>query len=217
MYNRNMTTITHFRSLGIDVWLRRGPRQGAVQDAVDPVEKPHLEPSGEPSDRTPSAVAPVQTPAARDSRSDAEAAPAHVSLSDEAFRVHCFRYGRVFAALSEDARPLRRLLLDVAWALNGFQIAQREDVVFDWPQPGAVPDGGGRAFRAFFRHQTLAREGVRVLISGARVSTLLDETVPDRSCVRNGMVYVVPRPPDAVAKKALWKLISDLVRDAGRR
>ena len=109
---------------------------------------------------------------------------------------------------------MRRLLADVAWALNGFESAERRDIVFDWPQPGAVADGGGKAFSAFVRHQTRTRDGSRVLISGARVARLLDLTAPDDSCILHGRLYVRPQPLDIEAKRALWRLVQELCREA---
>ena len=104
---------------------------------------------------------------------------------------------------------MRRLLLDVAWALNGFELAQRRDLVFDWPQPGAVADGGAKAFGAFVRHQTRTREGVRVVVSGTEVARLLGE-VPDESCILNGRLYVRPDGLDAAGKRGLWRLIQEM-------
>ena len=112
--------------------------------------------------------------------------------------------------MTEDAWPLRRYLLDVAKAMNGFGVAQRKDMVFEWPQPGADANGGGRAFRAFAGHQT--RNGERVLISGRRVLELLGGTAEQtgQTGMVDGRVYVVPEPPDAEAKKHLWTLLREL-------
>ncbi len=104
---------------------------------------------------------------------------------------------------------MRRLLLDVAWALNGFERAERRDLVFDWPQPGAVADGGAKAFGAFVRHQTRTREGVRVVVAGIDVATLLGMAVANESCVLNGRLYVRPDALDAVGKRRLWRLIRE--------
>ena len=104
---------------------------------------------------------------------------------------------------------MRRLLVDVAWALNGFERAARRDLVFDWPQPGAVADGGAEAFGAFVRHQTRTREGVRVVVSGADVATLLGQA-PEESCILNGRLYVRPDGLDAAGKRRLWRLIQEM-------
>ena len=138
----------------------------------------------------------------------------------EAFRVRCFRYGRVFAAIAEDAWAQRRFLADVAWALNGFQGSERRDLVFDWPQPGAAAQGGERAFGAFFGHQTRTQDEIRVVVSGERVAKLLGHQVPDESCYLGDLgdlLYVVPTTPDAAAKKALWQLIADGTPGDGAR
>ena len=113
----------------------------------------------------------------------------------------------MFVALAEDAWPWRRFLLDVAQAMNGFEVAERQDLVFDWPQPGADPSGGGRAFRAFLGHQT--RNGERCLMSGQRVLDLVGGpgSLTDETNVR---IYVPPGAPDAEAKKQLWHRIQTL-------
>lgn len=104
---------------------------------------------------------------------------------------------------------MRRLLVDVAWALNGFERSERRDLVFDWPQPGAVADGGAKAFGLFVRHQTRAREGVRVVVSGTDVARLLDQA-PTESCILNGRLYVRPDGLDAAGKRTLWRLIQEM-------
>lgn len=126
------------------------------------------------------------------------------------FHIRCFHFGDVFAAVGEDAWPQRRLLLDVALALNGFRTAERQDVLFSWPQPGADPNGGDRAFRAFFAHR-VPSEGV-ALISGALVPGLLGSAAPSASGWLENRgddppaLYVAPRTLDAKAKRALWAL-----------
>lgn len=109
---------------------------------------------------------------------------------------------------------MRRLLVDVAWALNGFERAERRDLVFDWPQPGAVADGGAKAFGAFVRHQTRTREGVRVIVSGTQVVTLLGQAAPNESCILDGRLYVRPDGLDAAGKRRLWRLIQELDESA---
>lgn len=104
---------------------------------------------------------------------------------------------------------MRRLLVDVAWALNGFEPAQRRDFVFDWPQPGAVADGGAKAFAAFVRHQTRTREGVRVVVSGTQVATLLGQA-PNESCILDGRLHVRPDGLDGAGKQRLWQLIREI-------
>ena len=126
--------------------------------------------------------------------------------AETAFRIRCFRYGQVFVALAEDAWPWRRFLLDVARAMNGFTVAERQDLVFDWPQPGADPGGGGRAFRAFLGHQT--RNGEHTLMSGQRVLDLVGGA--DASDRTKGRIYVPPGAPDADTKKRLWDRIRNL-------
>ena len=127
------------------------------------------------------------------------------------FRIRCFRYGRVFAAIAEDAWPQRRLLLDVALALNAFQPAERDGLEFRWPLPGpapaqpSAPDAPARAFRAFFGHQS--RNSERTLIAGAQVAELLGRPVPDAAGLVGDHLYVPSEKLDTSAKKALWQLI----------
>ena len=109
---------------------------------------------------------------------------------------------------------MRRLLLDAAWALNGFELARRRDLVFDWPQPGAVADGGAEAFGAFVRHQTRTREGVRVVVSGSSVATLLGMAAPNESCIQDGRLVVGPDALDAAGKRRLWRLIQEILGSA---
>ena len=121
------------------------------------------------------------------------------------FRIRCFHYGDVFAAIAEDAWPHRRFVFDVALALNRFQPGERNVLDFAWPLPGAAPDGAERAFRAFFGHQT--RNAPRTLIAGGRVAELLGATPPTECAVLNGHLYIPPLRLDAAAKMALWALM----------
>ena len=203
-----LSRIAYFQRLGIDVWVRRALKPPAPErTASTRVRRETSRRLPKPLDHPPPAVGsgaaarpvvevpprfPVQEPAA-----EPDAPPA--------FRIRCFRYGRVFAAIGEDAWPRRRFLLGVALALNGFERAERQQIVFEWPQPGVDPHASGRSFRAFFRHQT--RAGERALLSGARVPTLLGHETPTQTCLLNDTLYVAPQAPDAIAKKALWRLI----------
>lgn len=183
----------YFQGLGIDVWVRRSQR---------PATSPRPAPPA-------SASRPLAGQAAttRSARQAAATPSKTAAQAPQAFRIRCFRYGRVFVALAEDAWPLRRYLLDVAKAMNGFKAAQRKDMVFEWPQPGADPAGAARAFRAFVGHQT--GDGERALISGRRVLELLGGRATETGLV-DGRLYVAPDAPDATAKKSLWRVIRDL-------
>ncbi|MYD96423.1 MAG: hypothetical protein F4X98_03415 [Gammaproteobacteria bacterium] len=195
----------YFQALGVDVWVRRGSRQKAAPSVVvstddtqartrpaagdDHRPRPHADSEREPS-------RPKNPPAPPDPN------------VGQAFRVRCFHYGRVFAVVAEDAWPQRRFLVDVAWALNGFKTAERRDLVFDWPQPGATAEGGDRAFAAFFGHQTRTRDEIRVIVAGARVAELLGHPVPDAPGYLGDLLYVPPSAPNAATKRALWQLIA---------
>ncbi len=202
MYNRAMSAAADktafFQRLGVDVWLRRRPREAAAE--------PRPARPSQSSPRVRPAPPPRRSQEQREPRRRAQA-PAPPAPPVEAFRIRCFRYGRVFAALTEDAWPHRRYLLDVARAMNHFETAERHGIVFEWPQPGAAPDGAARAFRAFAGHQT--RNGERALLSGQRVLDLLGSEATETGVV-DGRVYVVPETPSAEAKKALWRLLSSL-------
>ena len=203
---------TYFHSLGIDVWVRRGTRSASNQASVrrpgdEQAAGESPSPDVSPTDLDRDASRPL--PPMR-SGSGFPPERTQAPVPDEAFRIRCFRYGRVFVAMAEDAWPMRRFIVDVAWASNGFQVAERDDFVFDWPQPGAVTGGGGRAFGAFFRHQTRVWEDVRVLLSGTLVATLLGHPAPAESCVLDGRLYLHPGIPDAESKRALWQRMSAL-------
>ena len=204
-----------FRRLGIDVWVRRGKRQATPKEAasssgVAAKREPDVRPRNAPK------PAPTPKPAPSPQREAPRKRPAETARSEPQptpFHIRCFHFGDAFAAIGEDAWPQRRLLLDVALALNGFRPAERQDVVFSWPQPGAPPDGSERAFRAFFGHRT--RNGGFALLSGTRVPPLLGLPVPEEDRVLDApggdaaprLLYVVPRVHDAEAKRALWRLI----------
>ena len=208
MYTSPMTLsrTAYFQRLGIDVWVRRTPKPvGAALPAASavrserPVPARIAQPAAEAAPRSDLLQAvPLQAP---------RKAPECPSLAapPPAFRIQCFRYGRVFAAIDEEAWPHRRFLHSVALALNGFARAERKDIVFAWPQPGFDPHAGGRSFRSFFRHQTSSGEGA--LLSGPRVPSLLGKEAPSETCLLDGHLYVLPRAADATAKKALWQLI----------
>ena len=196
----------YLQRLGIDVWVRRGARRPErVQPPVSTQPPERVRPPG-PAQR---ATAQPSPPAPRPSAEKPPPArrPPVAETPVEAFRIRCFRYGRVFAAIAEDAWPWRRFLLDVARALNGFEVAERENLVFEWPQPGGDPAGGPRAFRAFLGHQT--RNSERCLISGQWLLELLDTDADGVTDVA-GRIYVAPGAPDAETKKRLWQRIRQL-------
>ena len=214
---------TYFGRLGIDVWVRRqageaSPRRAVARahDEAPARQAPAPEPPSVPRARVRAPALPYE--ANEDSRALGNTTVAQTdqpttraaesALPSEPFRVRCFHYGRVFVAVAEDAWPRRRYLLDVAHALNGFAVAERRDVLFDWPQPGAAVSGGARAFRAFFGHRTRAAE--RTLLSGARVLDLLALAAPAQTSLVDDHVYVLPEAPDPKAKQALWRLIREL-------
>ena len=206
--------IAHFQRLGIDVWVRRVLKPPTLE-RTEPrrVRRETDRPLRKPFDRPPPAVESraaarpvVKVPPKRPVQE-----PPAEPVAVPAFRIRCFRYGRVFAAIGEDAWPRRRFLFGVALALNGFESvegAERQQIVFEWPQPGADPHASGRSFQAFFGHQT--RAGERVLLSGARVPTLLGYETPPQTCLLNDHLYIVPQAHDAMVKRALWRLIRGL-------
>ena len=205
MYTRRMalSRTAYFQRLGIDVWVRCAPKPVGARPPPAPHSRNERSAPAKTVREAARAV-PNLRPAPPKVVADAPADPAPV----QAFRVQCFRYGRVFAAIDEEAWPRRRFLRGVALALNGFASVEREDIVFEWPQPAVDPHASGRSFRAFFGHQT--RSGERTLLSGARVPALLGKEAPSATCLLDGHLYVQPRTPDAAAKRALWQLIRRL-------
>lgn len=194
----------YFQALGVDVWVRRGSRAQVAPSNIVPTHGTPAAPRPAPAASQRPGLQ-VDSQPARPRRPPPPPPPS----VGEAFRVRCFHYGRVFAAIAGDAWPRRRFLVDVAWALNGFESAERRDLVFDWPQPGATAQGGERAFNAFFGHRTRTHDGIRVILAGARVVQLLGHPVPEVSGFLGDFLYVPPSAPDAAAKKALWRLIAD--------
>ena len=195
----------YFQALGVDVWVRRGSRPRAVPAVVPADDTQGSERATLRGEHRAGLHAEPESEPARPARPPASHAPS----VGETFRIRCFHYGRVFAAIAEDAWPQRRFLVDVAWAVNGFKEAERRDLVFDWPQPGAAAQGGERAFAAFFGHQTRTRDEIRVVVAGARVAKLLGHPVPDECASLGEFLYVPPSAPDAAAKRRLWQLIAD--------
>ena len=201
----------YFQALGIDVWVRRGTRSRVTQAVATPDDARALASPTRPTQSL------AQRPRRSPSRNPALRSPAPVPdrpAAEEAFRVRCFHYGRVFAALGKDAWPMRRFLFDVAWALNGFERAERRNLVFDWPQPGAVADGGAEAFGTFVRHQTRTQAGTSMFISGAQVASLLGQSAPNESCILDGRLYVRPDALDTAGKRTLWRLIQEMGESA---
>ena len=182
--------------LGIDVWVRRRPR--AALPAKPPV-KARAAVENRP---------PKPAPAPAKPRRRAEPPPpVPRAAAAEPFRIHCHRVGDVFLAIGEDAMPMRRFLLDVAAAVSGLprsnEARSKERVlVFEWPQPGAAPDGHERAYRAFFLRQ-MAR-CVRALLAGERPATLLGHPPPKASGPLGAHFHIAPRPLDGAGKKRLW-------------
>lgn len=186
---------TRFARLGIDVWVRRRPR--AALPAKPPVTARAAE--NRPPKPSPAPAKPI--------RRTEPSPPAPGAAAAEPFRIHCHRVGDVFLAIGEDAMPMRRFLLDVAAAVSGLprseEARSKERVlVFEWPQPGAAPDGHERAYRAFFLRQ-MAR-CVRALLAGERPATLLGHPPPQASGPLGAHFHIAPRPLDGAGKKRLW-------------
>ena len=192
---------TRFARLGIDVWVRRRPR------AALPA-KPPVTARAAVENRPPK---PPPAPAQPRRRAE-PSPPAPGPAAAEPFRIHCHRVGDVFLAIGEDAMPMRRFLLDVAAAVGGLprsEEARSEEarskervLVFEWPQPGAAPDGHERAYRAFFLRQ-MAR-CARALLAGERPATLLGHPPPQASGPLGAHFHIAPRPLDGAGKKRLW-------------
>lgn len=216
-YNRRMGfSRKAYRRLGIDVWVRRRPlaarRQASMQGRAAPsrsLSPPRPATPGPARQRKPDdAARQSRQPLAKTvAKPPTVERPAANAAPLERFRVRCFHYGNVFVAIAEEAWPQRRLLLDVALAMNGFAPAERRDLTFEWPQPGVREGGGERSFRAFFGHQT--RDEPRTLVAGARVAALLGHAAPKATCRLDGHVYVAPGEHSADEKRALWQLIQE--------
>ena len=198
---RPAAQVAALQRLGIDVWTRRRPRTRPASAARVPAPGPGSARQRPATPRPAARQAPARPPPPR--------AP-EAAAADKPFRVHCFHFGRVFAAVAEDAWPHRRLLQDAALAMNAFAPAERNDILFDWPLPGAPPNGAERAFRAFFGHQT--RNAPRTLVAGGRVAQLIGCAAPASCALLEGHLYIPAGHLDAAAKKALWQLICESER-----
>ena len=192
-----------FERLGIDVWVRRGHGVTAARARRQPLERPAEVAVGR---QTPAAAPaksairrqPPPKPPPRKQRPPAPKPPAVAP-----FRIHCHRCGEVFVCIGEDAWPHRRFILDVALAANRFAAHQRRDLPFDWPQPGAAPDGHHRAFGAFFRHQM--RHCARAILAGAKPARLLGHEPPTASGPLGPHFHLVPQMLDGEGKRRLWR------------
>ena len=206
---RHNVRLAALQRLGIDVWVRR---QAMSRTALASAHAPTPTPAVERPARQDPAVSPPIEPA-RPARPAAPPPEPETAAPIDPFRIRCFRYGRVFAAIAEDAWPQRRLLLDVALALNAFQPAERAGLEFRWPLPGpapmrpSVPDAPARAFRAFFGHQS--RNAERTLIAGAQVAELLGRPAPAAAGLAGNHLFIPSEKLDAAAKQALWQLIRE--------
>lgn len=186
-----------FERLGIDVWVRRRPRAAAARtDASEPVPSRVSGPPSTGPQRPAAKPPPRRTPPPRPAR--APAAPVA-----ERLRIHCYCCGDVFLAIGEDAMPHRRFLLDVAAAVAGTARAERRELVFAWPQPGAPADGHERAWRAFFLRQM--ERCARAILAGAKPATLLGHPLPDANGPLGSHFYLTPRVPDGPGKERLWQ------------
>ena len=207
--SRHNVRLAALQRLGIDIWVRRQALSPSAS-AHAPTPTPAASPAVERPARQARAVPPPPAPA-RPARTATPPPQPEAAAPVDPFRIRCFRYGRVFAAIAEDAWPQRRLLLDVAVALNAFQPAERAGLEFRWPLPGpapmqpSAPDAPARAFRAFFGHQS--RNAERTLIAGARVAELLGRPAPAAAGFAGDHLYVPSQKLDTAAKKALWQLI----------
>lgn len=150
------------RALGVDVWVRRDlPAQPEAPAAPSPPNRGRVGKSAP----APDAVAEPPAPA------PAPEAPLR-------FTVQCFRQGSVFALVDEPLWRHRRLLFDIARAMDASNADKRENMAFEWPQLRSADAGksaAGRAFRSFLNAQRT--HGVRWLAVGSRVAELVGEEV----------------------------------------
>lgn len=192
---------TRFERLGIDVWERRRPRAaaaraGAAEPAPSRATGPPSAGAGRPD---------AKTPPPRPARATA-------ALVAERLRIHCYCCGDVFLAIGEDAMPHRRFLLDVAAAVAGTAGAERRELVFAWPQPGAPADGHERAWRAFFLRQM--ERCARAILAGAKPATLLGHPLPDANGPLGSHFYLTPQVPGGPGKERLWQQLLAWLADS---
>ena len=197
--------LAYLQALGIDVWVRRGAAESermdrragaeprAAQAAPDAAHSPEQRERARAAPKEPSAAPPHST-AAPAPRGTAAAPPVR-------FVIQCFKLGQTLALIDEPLIRHRRLLLDIARALDASGASERQDIAFEWPQldfGDASMAAAGAAFRAFLTAQTTAQ--THWLAVGSRVETLIGDAP------RDAHVFL----PDALEdldKRALWQEI----------
>ncbi len=210
--NMDLTRAQYLGALGIDVYVRRelvgavarGPETETTAETLTDMAVPH--PSAAPGVAEPSA------PANRGARKDL--APEQGATQTVEFSVRCVRYGRAFVLIDSTLWHERRLVGDLALALNGFESAKRTAMRFDWPQPRIGDPNQGiaqarKAFRAFFLGQVSAED--RTLGIGKGIATLLeaDDSTPVSAGEAHGvsMIFIESLRRDAAFKKSIWQAI----------
>ena len=198
--------VAYLNGLGIDVWIRRG---AAVQDNdpgvphghVDVVPQPHADvvPITADTHREQAVASAAPLAAASDTQPQATATVV------ERLAIRCFRLGKAFVLISQDAWPSRRVLLDVARSLNGFRPANRRDLVFTWPQvesADASREALEKVFHAFLTHQV---EQDDVVVAAGTVAAEL--ATRDLGADVVDLPHV---PMDGAGKRELWQRIQKL-------
>ena len=171
------------RALGVDVWVRRDLPVEPEVPAAPPANRERQLVGA--SAAAPEAVARPPAPhwagANQRNQSDPQAVarpPAPAAEAPLRFTVQCFRHGNVFALVDESLWRHRRLLFDIARAMDASSAAKRENIAFEWPQLRSADAGmsaAGRAFRAFLNAQRTP--DIRWLAVGSRVAELVGDEI----------------------------------------
>ena len=184
------------RSLGVDVWVRRDVPAARQAPAQAPAANREAALPGE--EALPGNVAVAEAPGA----AEVAAPAAGVQEAPLRFVIRCFRQGNVFALVDEPLWRHRRLLFDIARAMDAANATERGNVEFEWPQLASADAGisaAGRAFRAFLSAQHTP--GTRWLAVGARVAELVGADVD-----RTAHVFLAD-DLDGLDKRGLWREI----------
>ncbi len=207
--------LAYLQALGIDVWVRRGAAESertarrpgteprAALAAPDAAHSPEQrETARQRNAATPAragAAAPKEPSAALPH--DAEVPAPRGTAAPVRFVIQCFKLGQTLALIDEPLMRHRRLLLDIARALDASGASERQDITFEWPQLNfgdASMAAAGAAFRAFLAAQTTAQ--THWLAVGSRVETLIGDAP------RDAHVFL-PDALESLDKRALWQEI----------
>jgi hypothetical protein len=162
--------------MGIDIWVRREIVASAGAESL--VEADGLAQQTPKRDHR-QVEASSPKPQARVKSAEPALSTAVVaegsSAADERFKLHTVSLDGVLAIGEVDSAEDLRLVGDVVKAMSGFNPADPETYVFEWPQQAEVTDiaAAGRAFDAFLKARVEALTPTHLVLFGDRPVRLL--------------------------------------------